>query len=121
MIRLSHELANKAAEPEFGAVYARRNRGEFKAPTQFAEAMVAIEADSVIERAKVADELNIQENPTVEARICDMRAHKISSNEVYNRVLADIKAGRYKGPGGIPAMEIYENQFRKCQLKQVTP
>jgi len=114
VIRLAHELANKAAEPDFERIRSRRNNGEFKSATEYAEAVLSVEADSVIQRAEVAVELNITENPTVEALIRDMRAHKIGRDKVYDAVLADIKA-RYKGPGGVPAMQAYEQQFRDWQ------
>lgn len=114
VIRLAHELANKAAEPDFERIRERRNNGEFKSATEYAEAILSVEADSVIQRAEVAVELNITENPTVEALIRDMRAHKIGRDKVYDSVLADIKA-RYKGPGGVPAMQAYEQQFRDSQ------
>jgi hypothetical protein len=114
VIRLAHELANKAAEPDFDRIRERRNTGEFKSATEYAEAILSVEANSVIQRAEVAVELNLTENPTVEALIRDMRAHKIGRDKVYDSVLADIKA-RYKGPGGVPAMQAYEQQFRDWQ------
>ena len=116
VIRLAHELANKAAAPEFEQVRDRRDNNQFKSPSEYAEAMLSVEADSVIERAKVAVDLNITENPMVEDLIRDLRAHKIGSDEVYKRVLADVKA-RYKGPGGISAMQVYEDQFSDWQQR----
>ena len=114
LIRLAHELANKAAEPEFERIRERRRNGEFKSATEYAEAILSIEANSVIQRAEVAVDLSIVENPTVEALVRDMRANKKGRSQVYDLVLADIKA-RYKGPGGVPAMQAYEQQFRDSQ------
>jgi hypothetical protein len=121
LTRVTHEISNLALQDEFDRVYERRNSGGFGSARQFAEAMIAIEEESVVSRHEVAFELNSQgDDAVVDGLVRQQRAGTITRAALDAAVTQRV-IQLYRGPGGISAVETYERQFRDWQQLHAAP
>jgi hypothetical protein len=115
LTRVTHEVSNLALQDQFDQVYDRRNAGGFSTARQFAEAIIEVEAQSVVSRHEIAIDLGLQgDDPVVDGLVRQRRNGTISQAALDAAVTQRV-IQLYKGPGGISALETYEQQFREWQ------
>ncbi len=115
LMRVTHEVSNLALQDQFEVLYDRRNSGGFSSARQYAEAFIEVEAQSVVERHEVAVDLGLHGDDAVVDNLVRQRRSGAISQAALDAAVTDRVKKAYRGPGGVPAIETYERQFRDWQ------